>query len=75
VKLFMGEMGWSWWSTCLPEGQAMVNAMTRSADVWTGWTYWAGGPWVKSDYMFMLTPKSLTAPFDRPQMKALQSNL
>jgi endoglucanase len=75
VKLFMGEMGWSWWSTCLPEGQAMVNAMTRNADVWTGWTYWSGGPWVKADYMYMLTPKSLTAPIDRPQLKALQTNL
>jgi endoglucanase len=75
VKLFMGEMGWSWWSTCLPEGQAMTNYMSRSADVWTGWTYWSGGPWVKADYMYMLTPTSLTAPIDRPQMKALQTNL
>jgi endoglucanase len=75
VKLFMGEMGWSQDPKCLVEGAAMMQAMTRSPDVWTGWTYWSGGPWVKQDYMYMLTPSSLKQPVDRLQMKALTSSL
>lgn len=72
-KLFLGEMGWANNSTCLTEGAAMVNYMTRNADVWTGWTYWSGGRWIPQSYMFMLTPSDFNT--DKPQMKALTSNL
>ena len=70
-KLFLGEMGWSQDPVCLTEGNAMMQYTLRNADVWTGWAYWSAGKWVKQDYMYMLTPTSLTIPVDRPQMKAL----
>jgi endoglucanase len=74
-KLFLGEMGWSQDPVCLTEGNAMMQYTLHNADVWTGWAYWSAGKWVKQDYMYMLTPTSLTVPVDRPQMKALVDTL
>jgi endoglucanase len=75
VHLFLGETGWAQNDVCLKEGADMLAYMTKNSDVWTGWTYWSGGKWVKQDYMFMLTPPNLAVPVDKPQMKAMSDNL
>lgn len=76
VKGFLGEVGWSTDSSCTPEGTAIMAHMTSNSDVWLGWTYWAGGPWMAT-YMFNLDPTGLgTATVtDRPQMSILLNNL
>lgn len=74
-KIFIGETGWANNPVCLTEGAALVSYMSKNADVWNGWTYWSAGRWIAQSYMYMLTPADLTKPVDKPQMKALVSNL
>lgn len=73
--LFLGEVGWSQDPSCSTEGPAIMDYTTDNADVWIGWTYWAGGPWIPQSYIFMLDPASFTDPVDKPQMKTLVQNL
>ncbi|MGI4847956.1 MAG: glycoside hydrolase family 5 protein, partial [Janthinobacterium lividum] len=61
--------------TCLSEGAALMTYMTSNPDVWSGWTYWAGGAWWPADYMFLLRPDSFVSPVDKPQMTTLRNNL
>lgn len=75
VQIFLGEVGWAQNAACMAEGAAIMAYTTANADVWLGWAYWAGGPWWPETYMFRLTPLSLTAPVDQPQMSTLQNNL
>lgn len=51
----------------------MLDYMEANADVWLGWTWWAGGPWW-GNYMFSLEPTNLGQPSqaDRPAMAVLQ---
>jgi endoglucanase len=74
-RLFLGEIGWSQDPSCPREGWALMNYMSRSADIWAGWTYWGAGPWYPQTYMFMLDPTSFTTPVDKPQMEILLNNL
>ena len=74
-RLFLGETGWARNATCLSEGAALMNYASANPDVWSGWTYWAGGSWWRKDYMFLIRPDNLAAPLDRPQMTTLLNNL
>lgn len=46
---------------------SMLAYMEQNADVWLGWTYWAGGPWW-GDYFFTIEPDDGQ---DRRQMDVL----
>jgi len=74
-RLFLAEVAWSQDASCADEGSAIMHYTTSNADVWTGWTYWAGGPWIASNYIFMLDPAVLANPVDRSQMPVLIANL
>jgi len=49
----------------------MLYHLEANADVYLGWTYWAGGPWWGSYY----TSLEPTNGADRPQMTVLQKHL
>jgi endoglucanase len=49
--------------------QNMLNVVQGNSDVWMGWTWWSGGPWWPSNYMFLLDPVDGQ---DQPQMAVLQ---
>jgi endoglucanase len=42
---FLGEFGGGPDQTCLTALDGMMTAIESNADVWLGWTWWAGGPW------------------------------
>jgi endoglucanase len=54
----------------------LLDHVADNADVWLGWTWWAGGPWW-GEYMFTLEPQQLGQPgeTDRPQMAELEPHL
>ena len=73
---FLAEFGWSVDSTCMTEGAKFMDYLTSYSNVWMGWTWWCGGPWYPSTYMFRLDPLSYTPPIiDRPQMATLLAHL
>jgi endoglucanase len=49
--------------------QQMLSHIRDNGDVWMGWTWWSGGPWWPSDYMFLIDPANGQ---DKPQMAAIQ---
>jgi endoglucanase len=49
--------------------QNMLGYVRSNSDVWLGWTWWGGGPWWPSNYMFLLDPANGV---DKPQMAVLQ---
>lgn len=69
LRGFLGEFGGSTDSTCLNALDNMLAYIDANADVWLGWTYWAGGPWW-GNYSFSLEP---LAGVDRPQMDILEN--
>lgn len=80
VKGFLGEFGWDKdpKNTQAPiEGEAITSYVAKNKDVWLGYTYWAGGPWWPSSYMFTIEPSGLkeNQPVDRPQMEILRKYL
>ena len=70
-RAFLGEFA----AAANPTGQAavddMISYMEANADVWTGFAWWAAGPWW-GDYMYSLEPKDGR---DRPQMAWLLPHL
>ena len=54
----------------------MLGYIEANADVWLGWTWWAGGPWW-GEYMFTLEPQNLgqANETDRPQLAVMQPHL
>ncbi|MBX2854710.1 MAG: glycoside hydrolase family 5 protein [Rhodobacteraceae bacterium] len=70
VRAFLGEFG------CgpSPRGVAAMDEilceMSRSPEVWIGWTAWAAGAWWPSDYPLLLEPGPDGA--EQPQMAVLQ---
>ncbi len=75
-KGFLAEFGWSTDSSCTNEGPPFMDYISAHSDVWMGWTWWCGGPWYPSTYMYMLDPISFTPPIvDRPQMAVLLAHL
>ncbi|GLU31924.1 glycoside hydrolase family 5 protein [Trinickia caryophylli] len=68
---FLGEIGAGANDTC---DQAVGNTlafMRNNADVWTGWTWWAGGP-LWGNYMYSIEPANGA---DKPQMSVLTQYL
>lgn len=68
---FLGEFGGGANTTCLAAIDDMLKHVEANADVYLGWTYWAGGPWWGT-YALSLEPRSGT---DAAQMKALLPHL
>lgn len=67
---FLGEFGGSADKACLDGLARMTALIGQEADVWTGWTYWAGGDWWPESEPLNIKP---TAAGDRPQLAALAS--
>jgi endoglucanase len=55
VRLFLGELAGGDNATCEIAIDAMLDHLEANGDVWTGWTWWAAGPWW-GDYLFTLEP-------------------
>jgi endoglucanase len=66
-KGFLGEFGFASNPSAMQEGQNLLAYMSKNSDVWLGWSYWAGGPWV-GNYMFSVEPANNV---DKPQMQVL----
>jgi hypothetical protein len=51
----------------------MLGYMADNSEVWTGFTWWAGGPWW-SDYMYTIEPTNLgtSSQADQPSMTLLE---
>lgn len=65
---FLGEFAVPPDPQCLPALAEMVKTVERDADVWLGWSYWAGGDWWPKDEPLNIQP---TEEGDRPQMDVL----
>ncbi len=65
---FLGEFGVATGSVQQTAITAMLGYLDNNADVWNGWTWWAGGPWWGS-YQFTLEPNGGV---DAPQMAYLE---
>lgn len=50
-KGFLGEFGASTDPTCLSAIDGALTHLEQNADVYLGWTYWAGGPWWGVNWM------------------------
>jgi endoglucanase len=70
-KLFLGEFGAAQDGASLAALDNMLKYMEQNADVWSGATYWAGGPWW-GDYMFSVEPDNIASPADKPQLDLLE---
>jgi len=68
---FLGEFGGGRNNTCSLALDDMLAHLDANADVYLGWTYWAGGPWW-GDYIYTLEPNNGV---DRPQMSVLVKHL
>jgi endoglucanase len=70
-KALLGEFGTASDDLSARATDDMLRYMEKNRDVWTGFTWWAAGPWW-GDYMFSLEPKDGK---DRPQMTVLRPHL
>lgn len=68
---FLGEFGVGSDTVCLSALEAMLEHIETNADVWLGWTYWAGGAWWKQDYPFNVQPDKEGN--EKPQMSVLSN--
>ncbi len=68
---FLGEFAAGSSKLCMDALANMLNHVHGNADVWLGWTYWAGGAWWKPDYPFNVQRDA--AGKDRPQMSVLSA--
>lgn len=64
---FLGEFGGRPSDVCIRAFDDMLDYVEANADVWTGWAYWAAGPWW-GDYPLSIEPENGQ---DKPQMAAL----
>lgn len=71
VGAVLGEFGGGQGADCLAGLEAMLAYTDANADVWRGWTYWAGGAWW-GDYPLSIQPD---ARGDKPQMRVLTNHL
>lgn len=67
----LGEFGGGGDPVCLAAINDIVAFIERNADVWRGWVYWAGGPWLDDEF-YSIEPN---ANGDRPQMEVLERHL
>lgn len=71
ARAVLGEFGASANSKCLRALDDLMRFLEQNADVWAGWTYWAGGGWW-GDYHFNIQPSEGKM---RPQMEILDRYL
>lgn len=71
-KGFLGEFASGPAEVCMSELSTLLEHVAANADVWLGWTYWAGGAWWPEDYPLAIRPRSLQSPADLPQMRVLR---
>jgi endoglucanase len=69
---FLGEFGGGAGPDCKAGITSVLDHLENNADVWMGWTYWAGGPWW-GDYFTSISPSASGA--DKPQMTWLEPHL
>lgn len=75
-KGFLAEFAWTTDPSCANESLTFIDYLSSHSNIWIGWTWWCGGPWYPTDYMFMLNPANLTPPLiDRPQITVLLAHL
>lgn len=65
---YLGELAVPATPDCLPALAEMVRTVEQGADVWLGWSYWAGGEWWPENEPLNIQP---TKSGDRPQMQVL----
>jgi len=70
LKGYLGEFGAGDSAACLAALAAAAGHVEANSDVYVGWSYWAGGPWL-GDYALSLEPDG----GDAPQLRALQPYL
>jgi len=63
-KAFLGEFAGGNNTVCQQAVEGLLSYFEANADVWSGWSWWAAGPWW-GDYMYSLEP---AAGQDQPQM-------
>jgi len=69
---FLGEFAGANNDICNQAVSNMLTYIESNADVWSGWAWWAAGPWW-GDYMFSIEPGSDGR--DKPQMAVLEPHL
>ncbi|MGB8354089.1 MAG: glycoside hydrolase family 5 protein [Chthoniobacteraceae bacterium] len=79
-KGFLGEFGWDNNPADIQaqkEGDDLLTYMDKNRDVWTGYTYWAAGPWWTPSYLYLIEPEGLKtgSPIDKPQISILGKHL
>ncbi|PRP85272.1 endoglucanase, partial [Planoprotostelium fungivorum] len=55
VKAFLSEFGFSQDENCYHIAANVLDYLEAHSDAWSGWTYWAAGPWW-GDYMYSVEP-------------------
>jgi len=69
---FLGEFAVPTDPACQPALVDMVKAVEQNADVWLGWSYWAGGDWWPDDEPLNIQPVDKAGKLtDRLQMQTL----
>jgi len=66
---FLGEFAASKDPACIAAMKDLVGVIDHAPEQWIGWTYWAGGAWWPTDYIFTAQPDGNG---DRPQVAALK---
>jgi len=66
-RALLGEFAGGANSTCAQAVAGMLGHLEANADVWSGWTWWAAGPWWGT-YMYSLEPAGGA---DKAQMSTL----
>jgi endoglucanase len=71
-RAFLGEFGVGPGATCLQTLDRVLRFLGDNADVWQGWTYWAGGEWWPADYFSNIQPQDGR---EKPQMSVIEKYL
>ena len=53
-KGILGETAGGANTQCIQALTGMLNYMAQNSDVWTGWLWWAGGPWWGQSNIFVM---------------------
>ncbi|MGC4069228.1 MAG: glycoside hydrolase family 5 protein [Polyangiaceae bacterium] len=69
---FLGEFNGGANETCYLALDSLLTYLGQNADVWLGWSVWAGGPWWGENF---LSVQPAADGKDRPQMSVLKRHL